>query len=89
MLRRPPSRIELKLEDKAEYEEYRKRRKKFKRKKRKERGDQGMNESMASSVGDQSMEVSEDASQDSSLDGLTPPGPRAARARADRIGLRK
>jgi hypothetical protein len=48
-----------------------------------------MNESMTSSVGDQSMEVSEDASQDSSLDGLTPPGPRAARARADRIGLRK
>ena len=91
-LRRAPSRIELKLEDKAEYEEYRKRRKnELKRKKRNKRGASKEDSSMDQSS--MSMDQSFiDESMDTSLDleeSETPSTGRAeaARAREARIGL--
>jgi hypothetical protein len=87
VLRRAPSRIELKLEDKAEYEEYRKRRKADVKRRRKlrSRSDAAGGSKVDTSV-DESMDVSVDDSLDDSS--LTPPGPSAAaRSRAQRIGL--
>jgi len=86
VLRRAPSRIELKLEDKAEYEEYRKRRKAEVKRKRKQRA----RSNAAGGAKDTSVDESMDISVDDSLDdsSLTPPGPSAAaRSRAQRIGL--
>ena len=86
-LRRAPSRIELKLEDKAEYEEYRKRRKnELKRKKRNKRGASKVDSSMDVSMDQSSIDESMDTSLEESE---TPSTGRAeaARARAARIGL--
>ena len=81
MLRRAPSRIELKLEDKAEYDEYRKKRRRAKRRSAR----QADSATKTEGDGDISMDMSNN-SMDNSMDGLTPPGASAAR-RAARIGL--
>ena len=86
VLRRAPSRIELKLEDKAEYEEYRKRRKAEVKRKRKQRARSDAAGGAVDTSVDESMDISVDDSLDDSS--LTPPGPSAAaRSRAQRIGL--